>query len=84
MSQLLVSNHIESIVQNMMSFLKKALIFFSLAWFCLTVGVFTAYPVSSIGIFFLCIGLIFLVISIVYLVRYRNASMRVRKAMERQ
>lgn len=84
MSQQLSSNHIESIVQNMMSFLREALIFFSLSWFCLTVGVFTTNPISPVGIFFLCIGLIFLAISIVDLIRYRNASMRVRKAMERQ
>ena len=84
MSQQRSSMQVEAMVQTMRSFLVRALIFFSLAWFCLTVGVFTANPVSPIGLFFLSIGLVILAISIVYLVRYRNASEWVRKAVERQ
>ena len=57
-----------------------ALIFFSIAWFCLTVGVFTINPVGPIGIFFLCVGLLCAGISIFYFVRYALISKKIKEA----
>jgi hypothetical protein len=73
---------IEATTQAMVSSSTKALIFLSLAWFCLTVGAFTFNPMSPFGIFFICIGIPCQIVSIVYFVRYRLYSMQAKREME--
>ena len=51
------SEQIEAMMKRMVHYSTVALVYFSLAWFCLTVGVFTVNPVGPVGIFFLCVGL---------------------------
>ena len=65
-------------VQRMVHFITVALIFLSISWACLTIGVFTADPRSIIGLIFLCLGLISLCIFIVFLVRYAMISRRIQ------
>jgi hypothetical protein len=73
---------IEATTQAMVSSSTKALIFLSLAWFCLTVGAFTFNPTSPLGIFFICIGIPCQIVSIVYFARYRLYSMQAKRTME--
>ena len=70
----------EMMTKKMIHYSTVALLFFSGAWFCLTVGVFTINPVGPSGIFFLCVGLPCVAISIVYFVRYALISKKIKKA----
>ncbi|MBV9258773.1 MAG: hypothetical protein JO215_12235 [Ktedonobacteraceae bacterium] len=72
------SEQVEEMKKTMIRYSTTALIFFSVAWFCLTVGVFTVNPVGPIGIFFLCIGLPCVAISILYFVRYALISKKIK------
>lgn len=69
-------------IEKMDHYLTVALIFFSIAWFCLTVGVFTINPVGPTGIFFLCVGLPCVAISIFYFVRYARISKKIKEASD--
>ena len=80
MSAETMSKQVESMMKKMVHYSTFALIFFSLAWFCLTVGVFTVNPVGPIGIFFLCVGLPCVAISILYFVRYALVSKKIKDA----
>lgn len=71
---------VEMMMEKIVHYSTVSLIYFSIAWFCLTVGVFTINPVSPIGIFFLCVGLLCAAISIFYLVRYALISKKVKEA----
>lgn len=75
-----MSKQIETMMKTMVHYSTVALIFFSVAWFCLTVGVFTVNPVGPIGIFFLCVGLPCVAISIFYFVRYALISKKIKEA----
>ncbi|MDQ2902675.1 MAG: hypothetical protein ABI456_09760 [Ktedonobacteraceae bacterium] len=70
----------ETMMKKMVHYSTVALIFFSVAWFCLTVGVFTINPVGPTGIFFLCVGLPCVGISIFYFVRYALISKKIKEA----
>lgn len=78
MSSRTKSEQVEALTKRMVHFSTLALVFFSLAWFCLTVGVFTVNPVGPIGIFFLCVGLPCVAISILYFVRYALISKKIK------
>jgi hypothetical protein len=65
-------------INKMNHCLAVALVFFSIAWFCLTVGVFTVNPVGPGGIFFLCVGLLCVAISIFNFVRYARVSKKIK------
>jgi 1,4-dihydroxy-2-naphthoate octaprenyltransferase len=73
---------IEIMKKKIVHYSTVSLIFFSIAWFCLTVGVFTINPISPIGIFFLCVGLLCVAISIFYLVHYALISKKVKEASQ--
>lgn len=73
------SEQVEALTKRMVHFSTLALVFFSLAWFCLTVGVFTVNPVGPIGIFFLCVGLPCVAISNLYFVRYALISKKIKE-----
>lgn len=79
MSSEALSTQIEDLMKKMVHYSTVALIFFSVAWFCLTVGVFTVNPVGPIGIFFLCVGLPCVAISIAYFVRYALISKKIKE-----
>ena len=72
------AEQVETMTKRMIHYSTVALIVFSVAWFCLTVGVFTVNPVGPIGIFFLCVGLPCVVISIFYFVRYALISKKIK------
>jgi hypothetical protein len=74
------SEHVNALMKKMVHYSTVALVFFSIAWFCLTVGVFTINPVGPIGIFFLCVGLPCVAISILYFVRYALISKKIKDA----
>ncbi len=73
---------IATMTNKMVHYSMFALIFFSAAWFCLTVGVFTINPVGPTGIFFLCVGLPCVAISISYFVRYASISKKIKEASQ--
>ena len=79
-TETLSSEQIETMTRKTVHYTTVALIFFSIAWFCLTVGVFTVNPVGPIGIFFLCIGLPCVVVSNFYFVRYALTSKKIKEA----
>lgn len=72
------SEQVITMTKRMIHFSTVALVFFSIAWFCLTVGVFTVNPVGPVGIFFLCVGLPCVAISIYYFVRYALISKKIK------
>lgn len=72
------SEQVIAMTKRMIHFSTVALVFFSIAWFCLTVGVFTVNPVGPVGIFFLCVGLPCVAISIYYFVRYALISKKIK------
>ena len=76
-----VTQEIEPLTRRMVHFSSLALIFFTLAWAFLTIGVFTFNPVGPGGIFFLCIGLPCVAISILYFVRYWRVSRQIKKRL---
>ncbi|HLL79361.1 MAG TPA: hypothetical protein VKT25_07680, partial [Ktedonobacteraceae bacterium] len=76
------AERVELLMKRMVHVSTMALIFFSIAWFCLTVGVFTVNPIGPVGIFFLCVGLPCVAISIFYFVRYALISRKIKDAME--
>ena len=78
MSTDMMPEQVETMTKKMVHYSVVALIFFSIAWFCLTVGVFTVNPVGPIGIFFLCVGLPCVAISISYFVRYALISKKIK------
>lgn len=75
-----MSKQVETMTKTMIQYSTLALIFFSIAWFCLTVGVFTINPVGPTGIFFLCVGLLCVAISILYFARYALISKKIKEA----
>jgi hypothetical protein len=81
MSSKSVAQEIRPLTKRMVQYLSRALIFFTLAWAFLTIGVFTFNPVGPGGIFFLCIGLPCVAISIFYFVRYWLISKKIRKLL---
>jgi hypothetical protein len=74
------SEQVAAMMRRMVHFSTVALVFFSIAWFCLTVGVFTVNPVGPVGIFFLCVGLPCVAISIFNFVRYALISKKIKDA----
>ena len=74
-----IPEQVEIMTKKMIHYSTVALIFFSIAWFCLTVGVFTINPVGPTGIFFLCVGLPCVAISIFYFVRYALISKKIKE-----
>jgi hypothetical protein len=74
-----ISEQVDTMIKRMIHYSTVALIFFSIAWFCLTVGVFTINPVGPVGIFFLCVGLPCVAISIFYFVRYALISKKIKE-----
>lgn len=62
----------------------RALIFLSVAWACLTIGVFTVYPTGPVGIFFLCVGIPCMFISIGHFIRHRVHSQRAKRLILQQ
>jgi hypothetical protein len=74
------SKQVDAMMKKMVRYSTVALIFFSIAWFCLTVGVFTINPIGPTGIFFLCVGLPCVAISIFYFVRYALISRKIKEA----
>lgn len=64
------TTQMEALVKQMLHNVIRALIFFSLAWALLTIGVFTFNPIGPGGIFFLCLGIPCTGVSIFYFVRY--------------
>ncbi len=74
----------ERITGTLQRDLARALIFFSIAWFFLTVGVYTFYALSVIGIASLVIGLICLIISLVNFFRYGLDSRKARIQLQKQ
>ncbi|HEY4387932.1 MAG TPA: hypothetical protein VGN34_26080 [Ktedonobacteraceae bacterium] len=70
----------QGMMKKMVHYSSVALIFLSIAWFCLTVGVFTFNPTGPIGIFFLCVGLPCIAISIFYFIRYAQTSKQIKNA----
>lgn len=81
MSTNTMPEQVETLTKKMVHYSVVALIFFSIAWFCLTVGVFTINPVGPVGIFFLCVGLSCVAISIFYFVRYALISKKIKEAI---
>lgn len=75
-----MSKQVETMTKTIIQYSTLALIFFSIAWFCLTVGVFTINPVGPTGIFFLCVGLLCVAISILYFARYALISKKIKEA----
>lgn len=65
--------------RRMVRFNATAIIALSVAWACLTIGVFTDDPRSIVGITFLCLGLISMCTSIVFLIRYALISRHIHK-----
>ncbi len=74
------AEQVETMTKTMIHYSTVALIFFSVAWFCLTAGVFTINPVGPTGIFFLCVGLPCVAISIFYFARYALISKKIKDA----
>lgn len=77
------SRQVEEMMQRMVHYLTVALVVFSLAWFCLTVGVFTVNPVGPVGIFFMCVGFPCVAISIFYFIRYGLISRKIQELQKR-
>jgi membrane-bound ClpP family serine protease len=71
-------HEVQRVTSKLQVCLARALIFFSIAWFFLTVGVYTFYALSAIGIGSLVIGVICLIISIINFVRYGLGSRKGR------
>lgn len=69
----------EDQIRRMVHFNATSIIFLSIAWACLTIGVFTDDPRSIVGIIFLCLGLLSLCIALVFMVRYALISQRIQK-----
>ncbi|GLV56800.1 hypothetical protein KDH_36390 [Dictyobacter sp. S3.2.2.5] len=67
----------EELTRQMEGALAKALIFLSIAWFFLTVGVFTVNPVGPVGIFSLCVGIPCVIICITYFIRYERFTLKI-------
>ncbi len=74
----------ERIAGKLQRDLARALIFFSIAWFFLTVGVYTFYALSVVGIVSLVIGLICLIVSLVNFFRYGLDSRKARAELQNQ
>jgi uncharacterized RDD family membrane protein YckC len=72
---------IETLTKRFVHQLTMGLIFFSVAWFFLTVGVFTFNPIGPIGLTSLSIGLLCLLTSIIYIIRYALTSNKVQKLL---
>jgi hypothetical protein len=84
MSMQTASKQAEALVQRMNKYIARALIFFSTAWFFLTVGVFTVNPVGPSGIASLCIGLPCAIIGIFYFIRYGLISRKIYHLLSEQ
>jgi hypothetical protein len=78
------SESVRFFMQKMTHNLSIALIVFSFAWFCLTVGAFTLNPIGPLGIFFVCIGVLCIIISIVFLARYAYYSKKVHEEADKK
>jgi hypothetical protein len=76
------SQEIATLTRRFVHQITVALIFFSAAWFFLTVGVFTFNPVSPAGLTSLSIGLLCWLVSMIYFILYALTSGLVRKITE--
>jgi membrane-bound ClpP family serine protease len=77
-------HQVERITNALGNNLARALIFFSIAWFFLTVGVYTFYALSPLGIASLAIGVICLIISLINFARYGIDTNKARKQLQNQ
>jgi hypothetical protein len=84
MSKYRVSLQIEEEIRRMVRCSSRALIFLSVAWACLTIGVFTVYPTGPVGIFFLCVGIPCMFISIGYFICHWLHSQRAKRLILQQ
>lgn len=76
------SREVEKLVGRMVQFSTRALIFLTLAWAFLTIGVFTFNPVGPVGLACLGIGLLCVAISIVFFIRYWSISKKIKRLIQ--